>query len=158
MTELEQYTGWAVSRIYFAQRALRRQHLQLLDVCKDRDASLQLQAGWALGEWCSTIFEVFLPLFDLEALRCLNLLQEDSSSSSQSEDGMTFMRLLVRTASARAWSMLTWSHIPPLNFAGILHGDAELRQEALVRMKEDCAIVLAARDYVEKKKRPVASN
>ena len=140
-----------MSRIYFAQRVLRRQHLVLLDVCKDRDANLQLQAGWALGEWCSIICDIFLPLFDLDALRCLNLLQEESSSSSQSEDAMTFLKLLVRTASAKAWSMLVWSNSPPLNWAGILHCDATLREEALVRMKEDCAIVLAARDYVEKK-------
>lgn len=73
----------------------------------------------------------------------------DTQPDCKSEDALTFLRLLVRTASAKAWSMAVWSEIPPLNWAGVIHQDSTMRKQALRRMEEEFQVMVVATSMSE---------
>ena len=134
-------------RIYFTQKPLREVHFHLLDVCKDRSASLQLQADWATRGWTEVIAKILTVPFNEECLQYLNFDPEHGGASVQ--DASTFLRLCIRTASARAWSMSIWSELPPFKWAGILHQDSHVRNLALVSMAYDWEVVQRAQTHVQ---------
>ena len=90
-----------------------------------------------------------MTLLDTEALRCLGFLeQNDENPEGQRDNAMTFLRLLIRTAAARGWSMSLWSHLPPFNWVGLVHEDSVQRGKALDRMREDFTVVMAAKEHI----------
>ena len=85
-----------------------------------------------------------------ECLRCLGFLSEENKAESLDYAG-TFLKLCIRAASARSWSMAIWSELPPFKWAGVVHQDSSLRDEALQSMKEDCDAVSDAKLHIERK-------
>lgn len=133
------------SRIYFAQLPLRHQHLDLLELTKNRETNRQIQASWAMRGWGQTVGNILHMAVDGESLRFLKFGDgNDTQPDCKTEDARTFLRLLVRTASAKAWSMAVWSEIPPLNWAGVIHQDSTMRKQALRRMEEEFQVMLFA--------------
>ena len=105
----------ALVRIYFTQKPLREAHFHLLEVCKDRSASLRIQAHWATRGWTEVVAQILSVPCNEECLRYLNFDPDHGGASA--EDASTFLRLCIRTASARAWSMSIWSELPPFKWA-----------------------------------------
>ena len=131
-------------RIFYAQRALRREHLKVLDVSSQRASNLQLQAGWAAGEWSVTVSETLGVLCDQQALRRLGLSLDGSADPDMFRDMETFLAITISAAAQRAWSVASWSEIAPHNWAQILHSSADVACEGLRRIQEDCETVCGA--------------
>ena len=130
------------------QRALRQEHLQVLDLTNERKSNIQLQAGWAGGEWATTIAETLAVLCDSKALKRLGLANPGATDPDVFRDISTFLFLAIAAAGQRAWSMALWSELAPQNWAQMLHSVGDVARQGLQRMKDDCATVQAAWDKV----------
>ena len=131
------------------QRPLRNEHLNFLELCKARSTNLQVQADWAAKGWAQTLVSLFGVLLEPKSLHWIGLdapsIVDASSSRPMARD---FVRLMLRTASARAWSMAIWSELPPFSWAAIAHSDEAVRKTALQTMESDYEVVAAATGLV----------
>ena len=107
---------------------------------------MKLQVGWANRHWLQCVAEVLATLFDTEAMQRLGFTtaQLGEDHVAQAEDARLFTKLVIRTASARSWSMASWSEIPPENLCDIAAQDMTEANEAFARARGDAEAVQAA--------------
>ena len=103
-----------------------------MNATKKRDENHRLQADWAARGWCKTVSTALGILTDSRAVRQLGFHVADPDTATQQADAETMFRLVVGTASQRAWSM-SIHDLPPRQFAGVLGQNAHA---AIQRM--DC--------------------
>ena len=103
---------------------MREEHLRIMEWTKTRADNTQMQAGFASREWASTVGATLACLSDGHALHCLGF--DDPSIDLLDAEVVgscgTYFALLVKAASQRAWTMSSWSELPPHQWASVLHG------------------------------------
>ena len=65
-------------------------------------------------------------------------------ASQQEADMALFTKLVIRTASARTWSMATWSELPPETFCGVASSNMAEANAAFAQARADAEYVKAA--------------
>lgn len=120
--------------------------MELLQETKTRAGNRQVQASFASREWAGTVGDTLAFLSHDLALRSLGFLDVDLDlqDGTQVSSCETFIALLVKAASQRAWTMASWSELPPHQWASVLHEDIRVARSGLARMRKDAEIVLDA--------------
>ena len=134
-------------RIYFPHRHFHEHYQWLLEVSQSREATVQLQAGWATRSWTEVLSKVFSDLNSSECINALGLKEAPNNpelASRQADDVLLWFSLTLRSAAQRAWSMLGEYDTAPGNWSGILHSDEDIAAKAFARCKEDQDAVAAA--------------
>ena len=113
------------------------EHLEILKASKDRQTNMQLQASWANGSWVQVSAATLSLLVDKTVLQHLGFW---SCGPDERDNIELFLKLVVRTAGKRAWSMSVYE-LPGKTFAGVLDNDRQEAGKALSRMRTDCETV-----------------
>ena len=130
-------------RIYYSRRMLFYEHLEIMDATKDRGMNLQLQSGWANRAWTQTLAATLGLLVDGLVLQQLQISDAAAGDHEGRERAETFLRLVLGTASKRAWSMAVYD-LPGKTFAGFLDPNLHSAAGAVNRCQTDCEIVQKA--------------
>ena len=93
-----------VARLYYSRRMLFYEHVELLEAAKNREANLQIQAGWASRSWTQVVSATLGLLVDKTALHQLGIKNAPGDANIR-QRAEAFVRLIFGTASKRAWSM-----------------------------------------------------
>ena len=136
-----------MARIAIPQRRFHNHYLWLLEQTSDRDATIQLQAGWSTRSWTQLLGCLLTDLNDLKFVQKLGLCSRadnDETRRMQEEDTDLWFSLTLRSASQRAWSMLAEYDIAPANWSGIFHSDPSIAADALSQCMLDKRAVEAA--------------
>ena len=112
------------------------EHLEMLDAAKDREANIQLQAGWACRSWCQVLGSTLGLLTDTTALTQLGIRNATPGDETARHMAKTFVRLIFSTASKRAWSMSVYD-LPGKAFAGLLNSDLDAAAESFKTCRSD---------------------
>jgi hypothetical protein len=120
---------------------MREEHLHLLQQTKTRQSNLQVQAGWAAGEWASCVAGTLAFLSRRDALVHLGFVDTKEETDIQPENVQTYFTLMVEAASQRGWNMSVWSEIPPCQFASIMHEDLAVAKSGLTKLKGDAETI-----------------
>ena len=135
------------SRIYFAQRPLREEHLEVLELTKSREDHIQMQAKWANKSFAAVIWDIFSALssdYVLGRVRLLDMPDSEAEGVQQQETAEQFVSLCVSVASQRAWTMMCLADLPPSSFLGVLDDDLAAASECLARAKLDRRLIKEA--------------
>ena len=136
-------------RIALGQSQLHREYMDMLAAVADEGETLRLQASWARRGWCKWIANIFSDLESRESLAKLDLLAATDDTdmvATKQADADLFLGLTVRTASQRAWMMLSLHDLPPANWKGVFHPQKEESLAAWKQIREDALCVQKAFD------------
>ena len=117
--------------------------MAILEATKSREQNIKIQAEWSARSWCLTISRTLNILSDAKAVKLLDLhsgAEGAGEVETQQADAEIMFRLVVTSASQRAWSM-SICDMAPRNFAGVL---GPKPQASMDRMQADCEIVMKA--------------
>ena len=127
---------------------LRKHYQEALSCCSgssedDRSAARQFQAGLSNRSWAKVIADA---LTDEEATERLRLHETDNAegvNEGKRDVAEMFTNLVIRTASQRAWSCVSWE-VPPEQWCGLLADDTSEAQACFEQMRSDRDAVLKA--------------
>ena len=131
-------------RIAAAQDQLFQDHLEILERTKTLEGCRSLVIDWAGRSWIMVVFRILADLSRNEILHKTGLLkrmEDEAAQTAQSNDARTFLKLTLRAASQRAWSMSVWSELPPHSWSKLLSSDADKARDALESMQEEQEVV-----------------
>ncbi|CAE7239057.1 Trank1, partial [Symbiodinium sp. CCMP2456] len=134
-----------------AQLHLLEDHLAMLDACRTIEGSRQLLINWSYRSWVLVVGDILADLSNPMVLDRAGLLRPDDrqeAGKNMQDDAATFLKLTVRAASQRTWSMLVYSDLPPNCWHRLLSSDAESAKGALQEMRMDQEIVDDALEIV----------
>ena len=137
----------ACSRLAAPQMRLWNQHLETLEQTKTIEGSRALLVVWAWRSWTVTVSEILADFSNADILAKTGLARRVESQQEGDEleqDGLLFLKVLVRAAAQRAWSCLTFSEIPPDSWNRILSNNHQESSYALSEMKTDAEIIQKA--------------
>ena len=115
----------------------------MLEAAKDRGKNLALQASWANMSWSQVLSSTLGLLVDPAVLEQLEMQKASPADPRATEMAEAFARLVIGTASKRAWSMAVYE-LPGKAFAGWLDADVYLAQEAFQKSRTDWEIIQRA--------------
>ena len=104
-----------------------------------------MQAAWSNRAWQDEVRATLELLEDPDVifrLRASDVQHHETEVANALAD--VFVRMVMKQASHRCWSMSIWSEIAPLQWAGILDHDEEAAKAAFAQMRNDAETVLAA--------------
>ena len=126
----------------------------MLERSKTLPGIVALQAGWANRHWAIMIANILGDLNDQVAMRRLSLLfpaPDDAEATEQLDRLRIFVKVSIRTAAQRAWTLSTLSELPPDNWCGMLSTDADEANASLKKIYDDkCAITKAHEEFISK--------
>ena len=148
------YACWLVSgqdaeypRIWHAQEPLRKHYQEALEQHHATADKKEFQAGLACQRWAKTIGDILAVAQDKDALRRLKLFESENTESDnrfKRDLAATFMALLVRMSSNRAWSLSSLWEVPPEQWCGLLSSNENEAALAWEQLKGDMEAVDAA--------------
>lgn len=122
-----------------------------MDATNTRETNMQWQADLACRTWTQTLSKMFDKLTDAFALGQLGIRNADGASDCTREAASDFFQLIVSAVSKRAWSMMIWSEVSPLSWAGLLHKNTDRVSQKLSELEEEQSVIVEAWDYLTKK-------
>ena len=133
-------------RLCYAAKGLIRDFKDVLGRLPEDGQLRTLQVGWANRHWLTCVSDVLGTLFDQDSMQRLGFtaIAEGEDRAAQVEDARLFTKLIIRTASARSWSMAVWSELPPENLCGIAAADVDEANKAFARARADKEQIEAA--------------
>ena len=127
-------------RIYHSQEPLMVDYYAFMDLIKDKFQNIQFAADLSNRHWALIVARTLEKLVDPIAVDDLELGDHASDEASQAiakENANLFLRLIIRMASHRAWSLSTWSEIAPEQWNGVLSSSHDDSRHAFAKMRQD---------------------
>ena len=136
-----------LARIYIPHKRFYNHYVWLLEESGKREASVQVQAGWAARSWSQLLGLLLSDLNDLKWVQKLSLFDKpdnEEQARMQKDDAQLWFSLTVRSTAQRAWSMLAEYDTAPASWSMVLHEDEAVAAAGVQRCSEDQASVEAA--------------
>ena len=107
---------------------------------KTMDGSRKLITDWVLRRWATVVADILSDLTDADILLKTDLLRTpdvEQGMKELKEDCGLFYKIVVRSASQRAWSSQAFSELPPDCWTRVLSGNMTEAGFALEEMRYD---------------------
>lgn len=96
-----------------------------------------MQAHWATRGWAVAVANILNLLGSDDVMFRLRAETDPESAKKWLHNARAMFKLVVNQASQRAWSMASWSELPPHSWAGVLHQDVERAKQAKKQLQND---------------------